>query len=286
MKRFAIITIAIAVMAAAMLYRPAISIAAQKSGGVMEKYGLRNEDAGKKAETDVLFNAIWEVSKKVPFLPGLQNAKRVAVMIVREPATTGSMFDISDSQSNVQPSSNSPLAGLNPLSFLQGFFEPSNIVLKTTGNTPVGEHGYSHSPLYEDLIINALVQSGKFEVIEASESFRGPLFEIMAKDAALMDLINDPTAGATIGKMLGVDTVVIGSLGISQSKRLQKHRFFIDNQYFIFNTRLNVRTIDVESNTITSADTFTGSDSVKTATNIRPSMLETAAVALLSTFLY
>lgn len=240
-------------------------------------YAFREKQLGMKSEADVLYSAMWEVAKKVPALPGLANAKKVAVMVIREPGKTGDVFDLS-SKYSVGTNLNS----INPLGWvLQALFEPNTVLIDEKGVTPQGEHGYSHSPMFEDLIINALVQAGGYEVVEASGYFRGPLPEIMLKDSSLAEMLEDPKTAASIGKMLGVDTVIIGSVGVSQSKRIQKHSFFFDNQYFMANFRLSVRTVDVETNEITSADTYSGGDIVRTFRGFRITMLETLVIGLL-----
>lgn len=225
---------------------------------------------GGKDESDVIMNAINEAAKGAIALPGLQGANRIGVLVVREPWSEPLNFGESGIKINFWDFI--PIVGL----LMSKTYTEWSAISIPKGECPLS----SHSPMIEDLIIHQLVKSGKFKVIETVDKFYGQLSNALNEDMSTEGLLKDPAKIANIGKVLGVDTIIIGSAGGSMLKKVTKETAFRITTYFIANVKLNLRTVDVKNAEITSSIISTGSDSAK----IRSEFKMTGVLQLLHLF--
>lgn len=194
---------------------------------------------GEKDESDVLLQAYSQAVKTVNNLQGLQDAKKVAVLVVRQGFEGSSSF-----------------GGRADLGI-----RPKSYVYLPRGTAAVAE---SHNPMVEDLIIDQLLERGVFEIVEISDKYYGALGGNLNRE-----INNDLSLIVNIGEAVGADTIIIGSSAGSIWKYVSKKSFFYTREYFVANIKLNLRTVDVGTNEVTSTVLGSGSDSVRISKSLR-----------------
>lgn len=180
-----------------------------------------------KSEAELLFDAVQKVAKKIVVMPGLKDAKKVSLLMI----ATSHQKDLAQPQLRVSQ--------VAPLSFL-GVWK----VTSKLSTTPPSLSELDQNLLLEDVIIDQLVKTGKYTVIEANKHHRGELSEIATKEAS------------TVGKILGVDTIIIGTHYSPIMRKEKYHAMFFNHYKTIVEVKINVRTVDVNTNQVTSSDTF------------------------------
>jgi len=209
----------------------------------------------RKDELDVLRQAVRNASSEVINMRGLRNSEFVGVLIVRGPQLTYRYFT---HEKDVKWYDVLPVIP---------WFITSEYTLYTWGSLPNGEREhkeFSHSPMLEDLIVESLVNAGRFSVIETIEPFYGDIEQMLANGQTAEELLADGGNIANIGKVLGVDTMIIGSAAGSVIKEIRRENYISIKDYFVADISINVRTVDVETGVITDATTVSGLDSCPT----------------------
>lgn len=195
---------------------------------------------GQKDETDVILNSFKEAAKSVDNLAGLDYAEKIAVLVIRQ--------------------------GEESLYTLEG----GKLV-----NVPGGSSN-THNPMIEDLIIDQLMQIGDFKVVEILDSYYGSLHIDLNSG-----LENNLENIKNIGEAIGADTIIIGSSAGSIMKYVTVKKFFglSSTTYFVSSVKLNLRTVDVKTSTVTSTVIGSGTDRVKVASK-SPLMAILTAIGL------
>ena len=213
----------------------------------------------KKDESDAILNAVTNAVKQAVSLPGLQNAKKVGVLVVRSPLA----------EPILSPTIKGKIDLLDYIPIIN-LFRKKQYTVYSAVKVPEGETVMSHTPLIEDQIVNELLSLGRFELIETIPNFYGNLQQLMIDGQQLEKIIEDPSKIANIGKLLGVDTMIVGSAAGSMMKYVIRENFFYIKNYFIVNVKLNLRTVDVLTGKITSSTLATGKDSVLISSFLKP----------------
>ena len=99
----------------------------------------------------------------------------------------------------------------------------------------------------------------RYRVIETTYPYYGDINSIVTNGDILKSYAN----------RLGVDTVIVGSMGGSILKVVEKQSYFYKEQYFVADTKLNLRSVDTNSNVILDSKTFSGVDSLLTYSEVK-----------------
>lgn len=222
----------------------------------------------KKDESDTIINAVTSATSQISSLPGLQNAKRVGVLVVRT-STAGELKNFSTPSSFFLHKRENFLSYI-PVFNILNFFVRGQQTSYYSIKGLEGETSLSHNPLVEDMIIKELISLGKFEVVETIPNFYGNLQELMIEGQSLTTLLENPSKIANIGKLLGVDTIIVGNAAGSMMKYYTRENFLYIKDYFTTNVKLNLRTVDVATGKVTSSAIYSGKDTTKVFSTIKP----------------
>lgn len=219
---------------------------------VSTSYAQGLKTIGKKDQADVLRQAVHNAAVEIVNMKGLKNSEKVGVLIVRGPQLREQNYPQRKS-----------IKWYDILPVIPWFISYEQTKY-STGAAPEGEREhkeFSHSPMLEDVIVEHLVNSGKFTVTETIEPFYGDLQEALMSGQTADSLLDNAGSIANVGKVLDVDTMIVGSAAGSIIKEIRRENYIRIRDYFVADISINVRTVDVESGKITDAITVSGVDS-------------------------
>lgn len=209
---------------------------------------------GDKTESDVLVNSLRAAASEVTRLGGVGSAERVGVLLVQD--SGGDTMEFYTSGGVLTSiAQNLPIVGW----FMNSQHSIWSIARLSEGTSPA-QYGntYSRSSVAEDFLISELLDAG-VEVVETIQPYYGNI----------NSLLTDADYLRNIGDQLGVDVVIIGSLGGSVLKVIVKEDYLNRHSYFVSDTKLTLRSVDTRTNTVIDSQTFSGTDSVETTSDFK-----------------
>ena len=132
------------------------------------------------------------------------------------------------------------------VSLMEGLKNAKNISLLVVKPS---EEGGKESVLIEDVIINELAKTGKYTLIETRSEYLGDLSQVITREAKLDEKVSN------VGELLGADTLLIGSHYSPVVVKKKKHIPFFNIYETTAEVKLNIRTVDTETNKVTSSKT-------------------------------
>jgi hypothetical protein len=235
MRRIAII--------AALVLIPCFTIRAEKSTPEIDKN-----------ESDVIINAFKTSVSGVTKLRGIDKSKNVGVLMIQDSGAENIEF------STVESGFEYTLQEIPVIGWFMTTQRTLWSVARFAEGTPAKAFGntFSRNAVAEDLIISELVKEG-YQVIETTYPYYGDINSI----------VTDGDILTSYAKRLGVDTIIVGSMGGSILKVVENQSYFYKEQYFVADTKLNLRSVDTKSNVILDSTTFSGVDSLLTHSEVK-----------------